>query len=413
MSSTVPQGDTTTTVGGPALPWLPPPWALVVGLVAVAANLRVGLAGVPPLVGLITADLGLSNAAVGVLTTLPVLCMGVFAPVAHWASTRWGSAPVVMAATILATLGSVLRLWGSNLTVLYAATLVLGVGIAVAGTLLPRLVKTMFPPERVGLVTGIYMVALMGGATASAALSAPLAHLLGSWEGSLASWSLVGLVGVVAWFPLSRAVWQHRAEVTAGSLGARLPWRSRTAWLVSIYLAVQSVIFYSTLAWLAPSFIRLGWDSEHAGYLLSVFSAVQIVSGLVVPAITDRVRDLRTLLVPVGLSGAVGLVGLMLAPDGAPWLWAVLVGLGQGSSFALALVLLVRAAATPHASGGLSAMGFLAGYGVASIGPLAMGAVRDATGGFHVVWVSLVVLVVVQLALALTLRPGMAQVGEA
>ncbi|MDQ6896215.1 MAG: MFS transporter [Actinomycetota bacterium] len=412
MSSTVPQDATATAGGGRAFPWLPPAWLLVVGLVAVAANLRVGLAGVPPLVGLISSDLGLSNAAVGVLTTLPVLCMGAFAPVAHWASTRWGSAPVVLVATVLAAMGSALRLMGSSLPVLYAATLVLGVGIAVAGTLLPRLVKTMFPPERVGLVTGVYMVALMGGATASAALSAPLARLLGSWEGSLASWSVIGLVAVVVWYPLSRAVWRHRAEVIARSVGSRLPWRSRTAWLVSAYLAVQSWVFYSTLAWLAPSFIGLGWDVEHAGYLLSVFSAAQILAGLVVPAVTDRVHDLRTLLVPVGLVGAAGLVGLVLAPDSAPWLWAVLAGLGQGSSFALALVLLVRAAATPHASGGLSAMGFLVGYGVASLGPLAMGAIRDATGGFHGVWFSLVVFMVAQLAVALTLRPGMALVGE-
>ncbi|MEO7235789.1 MAG: MFS transporter [Lapillicoccus sp.] len=412
MSSTVPQGATAPVASGRLFPWLPPTWVLAVALVAVAANLRVGLAGVPPLVGLLTADLGLSNAALGVLTTLPVLCMGLFAPVAHWASTRWGSAPVVMAATVLATLGSVLRLWGSSLPVLYAATLVLGVGIAVAGTLLPRLVKTMFPPERVGLVTGVYMVALMGGATASAALSAPLARLLGSWQGSLASWSLVGLVAVVAWFPLSRAVWQNRAAVIALSVGAQLPWRSRTAWLVSAYLAVQSWAFYSTLAWLAPSYTVLGWDSEHAGYLLSVFSAVQILAGLVVPAVTDRVTDLRTLLVPAGLSGTAGLVGLMVAPEAAPWLWSVLAGIGQGSSFALALVLLVRAAATPHASGGLSAMSFLVGYGLASFGPLAMGAVRDATGGFHVVWVSLVALMAAQLAVALTLRPGMTPVGE-
>jgi MFS transporter, CP family, cyanate transporter len=415
MSSTVPAVPP-SAIGassrGPSYPWLPPTWALTVGLIAVAANLRVGLAGVPPLVGLITSDLGLSNAAIGVLTTLPVLCMGLFAPVAHWASTKWGSAPVVLLATVLAGLGSLLRLWGANLAVLYAATLVLGVGIAISGTLLPRLVKTMFPPERVGLVTGVYMLALMGGATASAALSAPLAQVLGSWQGSLASWALVGLVGVVAWLPLSRQVWVHRAEVTALSVGARLPWRSRTAWLVAGYLVIQSWAFYSTLAWLAPSYVQLGWDREHAGYLLSLFSGVQIVAGLVVPAITDRVRDLRTLLIPTTLCGASGLVALAVAPEAAPWLWAVLVGLGQGSAFALALVLLVRAASTPHASGGLSAMGFCIGYGVASVGPLAMGAVRDATVGFHAVWVVLAALMAVQAAVSLRLRPGMAQVGE-
>jgi MFS transporter, CP family, cyanate transporter len=257
------------------------------------------------------------------------------------------------------------------------------------------------------------MLALMLGATASAALSVPLAELLGSWEGSLASWAVLGLVGLVAWFPLTRVVWRHRVEVTAASEGSALPWRHPTAWLVATYLVAQSVAFYSTLAWLSPSYISTGWDRQHSGYLLSLFSAVQIVAGLLMPVISDRVTDLRWLLLPTTASGTLGLLGVALAPDAtpwAPWAYAVLIGLGQGSSFALALVLLVRSAATPHASGGLSAMGFLVGYGVSSFGPLAMGAVRDATGGFHTVWLFLTAVTTAQLAVALALRPGMRKV---
>ena len=120
--------------------------------------------------------------------------------------------------------------------------------------------------------------------------------------------------------------------------------------------------------------------------------------------------DLRRLLVPIACVAAAGLVGLFLAPTTAPWLWASLVGLAQGGAFAVALVLLVRMAATPHASGGLSAMGFLIGYGVASFGPVVMGAVRDATGGFRLVWLGLALLMTVQLAVSLALRPGLAKV---
>lgn len=409
MTSAVPRqsADAVPAPAGRAPSWLPPTWVLALALVAVAANLRLALAGVPPLVGLITNDLHLSSAGIGVLTTLPVLCMGLFAPVAHWASGRWGSVPTVFAAVILMTLGSALRWRGANVVVLYAATLVAGVGIAVAGTLLPRLVKTLFPAERVGLATGVYMLAMMLGATASAALSAPLAGVLGSWERSLASWALVGLVGLVAWTPLTRAVLRHRDDVTSGSAHTRLPWRHPTAWLIAAYLVTQSWAFYSTLAWLAPSFVRLGWDREHSGYLLSLFSAVQIVAGLIMPVVSDRVSDLRFLLVPVTGLATSGLLGLLLAPVSAPWLWAVLVGLGQGGAFALALVLLVRFASTPQASGGLSAMGFLVGYGIASFGPVVMGVILDRTGGFHGVWLVLALLMVAQLVVVAALRPGM------
>jgi MFS transporter, CP family, cyanate transporter len=415
MSSTVPESAAssvpTSRTSTRAFPWLPPSWVLIVALVAVAANLRPALAGVPPLVPQIEAELHLSNAWLGVLTLLPVLCMGVFAPVAHWASTIWGSAPVVMVATVLLTIGSAMRLGGSNVLVLYTATLVVGIGIAVVGTLLPRLVKTLFPPERVGLITGVYMLAIMLGATIGAGLSEPLATALGSWEESLAAWSLLGIVGLVVWAPLALVVWRHRAEATAQSVGSALPWRSPTAWLISAYLVTQSFAFYSTLAWMAPSYVKLGWEADDAGYLLSAFTAVQIVAGLLMPIVSDRVRDLRLLLIPATIAAALGLIGVGVAPTAAPWFWAALIGFGQGSAFALALVLLVRFAATPHASGGLSAMGFLVGYGVASVGPLAMGALRDATGGFEVVWVVLAALMLPQLVICWTLRPGLAKVG--
>ena len=416
MSSTVPERATssaspTTPTSTRAFPWLPPSWVLIVALVAVAANLRPALAGVPPLVPQIEAELHLSNAWLGVLTLLPVLCMGVFAPVAHWASTIWGSAPVVMAATVLLTIGSAMRLGGANVLVLYAATLVVGIGIAVVGTLLPRLVKTLFPPERVGLITGVYMLAIMLGATIGAGMSEPLATALGSWEESLAAWSLLGVVGLVVWAPLALVVWRHRVEATAQSQGSALPWRSPTAWLIAAYLVTQSFAFYSTLAWMAPSYVKLGWEADDAGYLLSAFTAVQIVAGLLMPVVSDRVRDLRLLLIPATSAAALGLIGIGVAPTAAPWFWAALIGFGQGSAFALALVLLVRFAATPHASGGLSAMGFLVGYGIASVGPLAMGALRDATGGFEVVWVVLAALMLPQLVICWALRPGLAKVG--
>jgi CP family cyanate transporter-like MFS transporter len=415
MSSTVPEraasSASTTRTSARAFPWLPPSWVLIVALVAVAANLRPAIAGVPPLVPQIEAELHLSNAWLGVLTLLPVLCMGVFAPLAHWASTIWGSAPVVMAATVLLTIGSAMRLGGSNVVVLYTATLVVGIGIAVVGTLLPRLVKTLFPPERVGLITGVYMLAIMLGATIGAGLSDPLATALGSWEQSLAAWSLLGVLGLIAWAPLALVVWRHRAQVTAQSIGSALPWRSAAAWLIAAYLATQSFAFYSTLAWMAPSYVKLGWEADDAGYLLSAFTAVQIVAGLLMPVISDRVRDLRLLLIPATIAAALGLVGIGVAPAAAPWFWAALIGFGQGSAFALALVLLVRFAATPHASGGLSAMGFLVGYGIASVGPLVMGALRDATGGFEVVWIVLAALMLPQLVICAALRPGLAKVG--
>jgi CP family cyanate transporter-like MFS transporter len=400
----------TTTTSTASTRTLAPVWLMALALVAVAANLRTSIASVPPLARTIAEDLDLSNAWMGALTTLPVLCMGLFAPVAQRLGARIGAALSVEVAVVCVGLGTLCRLAGSHVWALYLGTFVAGVGIAIGGTLLPRLVKALFPPERAGLVTGLYMFAMMGGAAASSALAVPLQGWLGSWQASLASWSVIALVGTLAWAPIAARAARHRsANPPADEGGHRLPWRHPTAWLVAGYLTVQSFEFYSCLAWIAPSYVDRGWSPGTAGYLLSVFSAAQLVSGLVAPALTDRIHDHRALLMPAAVLGILGLLGLLLAPESGAWVWVTLLGLGQGAAFALGLVLLVDYSATPAGSGRLAAMAFFVSYTVASFGPASMGAVRDLTHGFHATWLVLATLMVVQAGLVLLMGPGRAR----
>ena len=137
---------------------------MALALLAVAANLRTAITSVPPLLDAISADLGLSHAAAGALTTLPVLCMGLFAPVASVVAHRLGAVAAVLGAILAILAGTASRFAADSWPILYLGTALAGVGIALAGTLLPRLVKTFFPPERAGLITGLYMLAMMGGA---------------------------------------------------------------------------------------------------------------------------------------------------------------------------------------------------------------------------------------------------------
>jgi len=389
---------------------LPPLWLMALALVAVSANLRTAITSVPPLASTIAADLHLSHAWIGALTTLPVLCMGLLAPVAQRLGARIGPAASVQIAMLAVFAGVLLRWAGGQIWALYAGTLVAGFGIAVAGTLLPQLVKTVFPPERTGTITGLYMLSMMGGAAASSALSVPLAARFGSWQGSLASWSILAAVGGLAWAPASMAISRHKAANPVAATGHGLPWRHRTAWLIAAYLAVQSWQFYSSLAWIAPSYVARGWDPTTAGYLLSAFSGAQLVSGLLGPMLTDKIHDHRTLLVPAAGLALVAMLGLLLAPDAAAWVWVCVLGLGQGAGFSLALVLLVDYAQTPAGSGRLTAMVFFVSYTIASLGPTVMGALRDLTGDFHVIWSLMALMALIQMALATQMKPGLAKV---
>jgi CP family cyanate transporter-like MFS transporter len=390
-----------------------PTWVVVASLVLVAANLRTLMASLPPLARTISADLGLSSAWMGVLTTLPVLCMGLLAPGAIQVARRVGTASAVGGGITLVLVGLVVRgLGGGQVWSLYAGTVVAGAGIALAGTLLPGVVKAVFPARRSGLGTGLTMVAMMGLAAVASAASVPLAQAFGSWSQSLLAWAPLAALAALAWLPMARAVRRHTVpDAPQADVSHALPWGSVTAWLLAIYLACQSWQFYSSLAWLAPTYESVGWTARDAGLLMAVFTGAQLVSGLAAPALLDHVGDARVLLVGATLLGGFGELGVWLAPEALPWVWALLLGAGQGACFALGLALLVRYAATPRDSARLTAMAFLVSYTVASFGPATMGAVEDATGGFSALWALLALVAVPQLVFALRLRPGLTPVG--
>lgn len=390
-----------------------PRWALVAAIVLVAANMRTLMASLPPLAEAVRADLGLSSAWMGVLTTLPVLCMGLLAPGANQVARRLGSEVATGAGVGLVLAGLVLRgSGGGAVWSLYAGTFVAGAGIALAGTLLPGIVKAVFPARRSGLGTGLTMAAMMGLAAVASATSVPLADVLGDWSRSLLVWTPLAALALVVWVPVARAAHRHpeREEVPEDVTHA-LPWASATAWLVAAYLTAQSWQFYSALAWLAPTYEAHGWTAREAGLLMAAFTGAQLLSGLAAPTLLDHVPDPRLLLVLAGLLGGAGELGVWLAPDTAPWLWAGLLGAGQGAAFALGLALLVRYAATPRDSARLTAMAFLVSYTAAAFGPAAMGVVEDVTGSFSLVWALLALVMVPQLILSLRLRPDLARVG--
>ncbi|GAB3674933.1 MFS transporter [Angustibacter aerolatus] len=373
---------------------------LVLGVVAVALNLRLALTAVPPLVERIGADLDVSRGWTGALTTLPVLCMGLFAPVAQRIAHRWGREVAIWLAVAALAVGSGLRLGGEHLPLLYLGTLVAGFGVAVGGTLLPGFVKSRFA-GRAGAATAVVMLSMMGGAAAASALAVPLADALGSWPASLSVWAVPALVAVAAWAPVVRS----SRHVPEPGRRVALPWRHGSAWLVAGSMCLSSLQFYSLLAWLPASYEARGWSAGRAGLLLSVWSATQILSGVAGPALADRVPDRRWVLVPSVACVFVGILGLLLAPDLAPWVWAGVSGLGLGSGFGTGLILMVDYAADPAASARLSAMAFLLSYSTAAVGPVLLGVLRDASGGYTVPYAVLAALAVPWFVVATRLHP--------
>jgi CP family cyanate transporter-like MFS transporter len=249
-------------------------------------------------------------------------------------------------------------------------------------------------------VTGVYTAALIAGAFVSSTLAEPARLWLGvPAQVALAVWAVPAAVALATWLFVSRAQSPARSAVRSAH---RLPWRDSTAWVVTGFMATQSLLFYGALAWLPVSAIEHGMSARDAGLLLGLFTVTQVVTAFIVPALAHGTGDLRPWIAVTLATTTLGLLLLALVPyafPAAPWLWGALCGLGMGGHFALALNTITQVAPSAAAAPAYSGMAFLFGYSFAAIGPVLLGFVADVTGGYRVPFLTLTGLGLLAIAL--------------
>ncbi|MDT3716446.1 MFS transporter [Pseudomonas soli] len=359
------------------------PWLLLLGLVLVALNLRPALSSMSPVLGQVSEGLGLSASQAGLLTTLPVLCLGLFAPLAPILARRFGSERVILGILLTLALGILVRS-ALGATGVFIGSLMAGASIVIIGVLLPGIVKRDFP-QHAGTLTGVYTMALCLGAAMAAGATVPLTrHFDDSWALGLGFWVLPALLAMLVWLPQSRqGHGVHKVAYRVQGL-----WRDPLAWQVTLYMGLQSSLAYIVFGWLPSILIGRGLSPTEAGLVLSGSVIVQLVSSLSAPWLATRGKDQRLAIVVVMLVTLGGLFGCLYAPLEGLWGWAVLLGLGQGGTFALALTLIVLRSKDAHVAANLSSMAQGVGYTLASMGPFAVGLVHDLTGGWGAVgWI--------------------------
>jgi len=370
-----------------AQPVLHRPWLLLLGLVLVALNLRPALSSMAPLLSEVSRSLGLSAAKAGLLTTLPVLCLGLFAPLAPLLARRFGSERVVLGILLTLAGGMILR---SSLGEfgLFAGSILAGASIGVIGVLLPGIVKRDFA-KHAGAMTGVYTMALCMGAAMAAGSTVPLSQYLGnSWSLGLGFWVVPALLAALLWLPQVGS--QHGAHQAAYRVRGLL--RDPLAWQVTLYMGLQSSLAYIVFGWLPSVLIGRGLTPTQAGIVLSGSILVQLASSLAAPWLATRGKDQRLAILVVMLLTLGGLFGCLYAPIEGLWGWAILLGLGQGGTFSLALTLIVWRSRDAHVAANLSSMAQGIGYTLASMGPFAVGLVHDLTGGWQALgWIFAVI----------------------
>ncbi len=371
------------------------PVLLGVAMVLLAMNLRPAAAAVGPLIDRIRADTGLSGLGASLLVALPVLCFGGLAPLATVLARRVGARVTLAGALALIAGGLGVRL-APGLACLFLGTVLAGSGIAIGNVLLPVLVRRNFP-GRTGLMTALYTTALIGMAALASGLAVPVANALGGgWRPGLGIWAAPALIALVLWLAELRHGSPEEDAPGERMAGASTLLHDRIAWALTLFFAIQSASFYATLSWLPSVFQSHGASEAEGGLLLGVSVAVGILTALTVPALAARSRDQRALVVVFTMCVAVAWIGILAAPMAAPYLWVVLLGLGQNALFPLALTMIVLRGGTVTSTAGLSTLVQSVGYLLSAAVPFALGALHDATGSWTAPVIVLLALVVPQ-----------------
>jgi CP family cyanate transporter-like MFS transporter len=356
-------------------------------------NLRMAVAALSPVLDTIQSDLGLSSTVAGVLSTVPVICFGLFALTTPRLIGRFGMERLLVLAMVVITAGIALRVL-PPIAALFAGTAVLGAGIAVANVLVPSIIKQDFA-GKAGLMTGLYSVMLFVGPAISAGLTVPIMHATGlGWRPAIALWGGVGVIAVVLLAPHAA-----RHPRPAGTGAARLRpkglWKDPVAWMVTSFMGLQSLGYYSGVAWIPTVLQDHGMSAGQAGWMLSYSSFPGLATALLTPLlIRGRPRRAAALVICAVVSCAIGYLGLASDPVPLAYLWLTLLGIGQGMSISLALGFIVARAPDVHHTAHLSAMAQSAGYLIASTGPVVVGVLHDVTGGWTVPMLTLTVILV-------------------
>lgn len=354
---------------------------LILGIIFVAFNLRPSITAVGPVIAPIQQTLHLSHASAGLVTTLPLLAFAFLSPLAPKIGSRFGNPAAILFGLLILLLGILVRSIGRTLT-LFAGTLCIGIGIAICNVLLPGLVKEKFP-QSIGLMTGMYTTSMGLMASLASGLSVPLAqglHL--GWQIAVVSWGVPLLIAMLIWLPqVLPEVRRHHNRVSRTSQPNRKPlWHSKVAWAVTLYMGLQSFIFYCLVAWLPLILVSDGFNSNFSGWMLFAVQFVGLPASFVVPIIAGRFSSQRVLNFTIGLIYLSGI--LLLITDkhhqiGSVIITIVFLGIGQGASISLALALLGFRTVNAQQAAQLSGMTQSIGYFLAALGPVLIGTLYD------------------------------------
>lgn len=354
---------------------------IVIGIFLVGANLRAPLTSVGTLIGFIRDDLGMTNTSVGAITTLPLIAFALISPLAPKIAQRFGIERTILLSLIILLIGILIRPF-FGISFLFIGTALIGIGISFGNVLMPSYIKLSFP-LRIGIVMGVYAFSMNLLSALFSGISVPVANAnpLG-WQGALAISGILTLVTIFIWLPRLKNPVPKAEHMASKDKQRKSMWKSMLAWQVTMFMGFQSFIFYTTITWLPEMMKVYGYNAEQGGWVLSIMQFLIIPMNFVIPVVAARMKSQKLLSLFVSALLLMGVSGLLLNNATLIPVFAVMIGIGSGSAFSLAMMYFTLRTSDGYEAAELSGMAQFFGYLLSATGPILFGLLFDLTGSW-------------------------------
>lgn len=376
---------------------------VVASIFFVALNLRPAVTGIGPLFNVLLESLHISNTKMSFLTSIPVFCMGLFAPFAVPLQRKLGTKTAITLLIIILVLANGLRFFKESYVLLVVTSFTAGFAIALIGPILNAYIKKKFP-NRFTTVVGIYSFGIGTGATLSAALTLPIySHFHESWTMALGSWAILAIIALCIWvLAIQNQELSETSVLTKNA--ARNPWKNVRAWIILIYFGIQTSLFFSIMSWLAPILQAKGFSLVAASSMLTFLSIVQMIGNISVPILMEKWSSRISWLFSLSILGMIGFVLLWLGSGSLLWLAVLIIGIVLSGLFPIGLLLPLDEARNDEEANSWSSMVLSGGFMISSIIPILIGYCYDVTGNHTFTYMIFLILMMGIIATTIMLK---------
>ncbi|NEU30165.1 MFS transporter [bacterium LRH843] len=357
-------------------------WLLFISVILIGSNLRAPLTSVGSLISFIRDDLAISHALAGTITTLPLLAFALLSPFVPKLAHRIGMERAIAICLLFLTIGIIVRSL-PGVSLLFIGTMLIGLAIAIGNVLLPSFIKVNFP-LKIGIMTGLYAVSMnLFGALASG-LSVPFSNVNGvGWQGALGLWGILSFIALLIWIPQLKKRYSSQSSTNPAMKKSKSLWKSPLAWQVTLFMGLQSFMFYTLVTWLPEIVQSNGYSSEAAGWMLSLMQFSIIPITFIIPIIAEKMKNQMLLGAMTAVFFLLGISGLLFGNTALIPVSVIITGIAGGSAFGLAMMFFSLRTTDGKQAAELSGMAQSIGYLLAALGPVLFGALHDLTNGWE------------------------------